>query len=84
MNVPRWLREREELQPPGRTGRQRPERIDTILERVPHAVKQAHERIIGERPVANEEKILSWWEGHAVVDGRGRCEVRQPGIAGGA
>jgi hypothetical protein len=48
-------------------------RIDTILERLPYAVKQAHERIIGERQVANEEKILSLYEGHAAVYVRGKA-----------
>ena len=41
------------------------ERIDVVLERLPLAIKQAHERIIGERQVMNEEKILSLNEGHA-------------------
>jgi hypothetical protein len=31
-------------------------RIESVIEALPVAVKQAHERIIGERPVANEEK----------------------------
>lgn len=43
------------------------ERIEVILERLPAAIKQAHERIIGERQVMNEEKILSLYEGHAAV-----------------
>jgi hypothetical protein len=49
------------------------ERMDTILERLPYVVKQAHERIIGERQVANEEKILSLYEGHAAVYVRGKA-----------
>ena len=49
------------------------DRMDTILERLPYAVKQAHERIIGERQVANEEKILSLYEGHAAVYVRGKA-----------
>ena len=49
------------------------DRIDTILERLPYAVKQAHERIIGERQVANEEKILSLYEGHVAVYVRGKA-----------
>lgn len=49
------------------------QRIDTILERLPHAVKQAHERIIGGRQVSNEEKILSLYEGHAAVYVRGKA-----------
>jgi hypothetical protein len=48
-------------------------RMDTILERLPWAVKQAHERIIGGRQVANEEKILSLYEGHAAVYVRGKA-----------
>ncbi|MCC5021431.1 MAG: hypothetical protein J6386_00815 [Candidatus Synoicihabitans palmerolidicus] len=34
-------------------------RIDARLEQLPVAIKQAHERIIGARPVPNAEKILS-------------------------
>jgi len=49
------------------------ERIDVILERLPAAIKQAHERIIGERQVLNEEKILSLYEGHAAVYVRGKA-----------
>jgi RecG-like helicase len=49
------------------------DRMDTILERLPYALKQAHERIIGERQVANEEKILSLYEGHAAVYVRGKA-----------
>ncbi len=49
------------------------DRMDTVLERLPWAVKQAHERIIGERQVANEEKILSLYEGHAAVYVRGKA-----------
>ena len=41
------------------------ERIDVVLERLPLVIKQAHERIIGERQVMNEAKILSLYEGHA-------------------
>ncbi len=48
-------------------------RIDTMLERLPEAIQQAHERIIGERQVANEEKILSLYEGHAAVYVRGKA-----------
>jgi hypothetical protein len=49
------------------------DRMDTIVERLPYAVKQAHERIIGERQVSNEEKILSLYEGHAAVYVRGKA-----------
>ena len=37
-------------------------RMDLILEQLPKAKKQAHERIIGERTVANGDKILSLYE----------------------
>jgi IS5 family transposase len=37
-------------------------RIDGVLELLPRAQKQAHERIIGQRLVPNEEKILSLYE----------------------
>jgi hypothetical protein len=49
------------------------QRIDTILERLPQVVKQAHERIIGGRQVSNAEKILSLYEGHAAVYVRGKA-----------
>jgi hypothetical protein len=48
-------------------------RIDLILERLPHAIRQAHERIIGERQLLNEEKMLSLYEGHAAVYVRGKA-----------
>lgn len=50
-------------------------RIEMILERLPYAVKQAHERIIGERQVSNAEKILSLYEGHAAVYVRGKADA---------
>jgi hypothetical protein len=52
-------------------------RIDAVLEQLPKAVKQAHERIIGERPVANADKILSLYEGdvHVIVRGKAGAEV---------
>ncbi len=41
------------------------------------AVKQAHERIIGERPVKNADKILSFYEpdAHVIVRGKAGAEV---------
>jgi hypothetical protein len=48
-------------------------RIDTILERLPHAIRQAHERIVGERQLKNEEKIPSLYEGRAAVYVRGKA-----------
>src|SRR6266852_101124 len=52
--------------------RQIMKRMDMILERLPQAIRQAHERIIGGRQVLNEEKILSLYEGHAAVYVRGK------------
>ncbi len=50
---------------------------DLVMEALPAAVKQAHERIIGERPVANDEKLLSLFEPdlHVIVRGKAGEEV---------
>ncbi len=48
-------------------------RLDGILELLPRAQKQAHERIIGGRPVANAEKILSLYDVDARVIVRGKA-----------
>lgn len=37
-------------------------RIENIIAKLPQAQKQAHERIIGERQVKNQDKILSMYE----------------------
>lgn len=52
-------------------------RIDGILEQLPAAKKQAHERIIGQRKVPNSEKILSLYEPdvHVIVRGKAGAEV---------
>jgi IS5 family transposase len=52
-------------------------RIDGVLELLPRAQKQAHERIIGERSVANDEKILSLYdtELRVIVRGKAGAEV---------
>jgi hypothetical protein len=52
-------------------------RIDLVMEALPAAVKQAHERIIGGRLVANEEKLLSLFEPdlHVIVRGKAGQEV---------
>src|ERR1700758_2976005 len=52
-------------------------RIESVIEALPAAVKQAHERIIGERPVANDEKLLSLFEPdiHVIVRGKAGEEV---------
>jgi hypothetical protein len=48
-------------------------RMDQVLELLPRAQKQAHERIIGERKVANAEKILSLYEPDIQVLVRGNA-----------
>jgi hypothetical protein len=48
-------------------------RIDAILEQLPAAIKQAHERIIGERVVPAAEKILSFYDRDARVIVRGKA-----------
>lgn len=52
-------------------------RIDAMLAQLPAAIRQAHERIIGERQVPNAEKILSAYEAevHTVVRGKASGEV---------
>src|SRR2546423_343689 len=47
--------------------RQLMQRITTMLDRLPQAIHQAHERIIGERQVKNTDKMLSLYEEHAAV-----------------
>jgi len=53
------------------------QRMDRILNQIPQALKQAHERIIGQRPVKNEDKILSLHESdiHVIVRGKAGAEV---------
>jgi hypothetical protein len=48
-------------------------RIDQVLELLPRAQKQAHERIIGERKVDNADKILSLYEPDIQVLVRGKA-----------
>lgn len=48
-------------------------RLDAVLERLPRAQKQAHERIIGGRLVANAEKILSLYDLNVRVIVRGKA-----------
>lgn len=47
-------------------------RINNILDQFPAAIKQAHERIIGERKVPNDEKSLSLYEPHSNIYVRGK------------
>ena len=53
------------------------DRIQNILDQLPQAIHQAHERIIGERRIANSEKILSLYEPdiHVLVRGKAGAEV---------
>jgi len=52
-------------------------RIDAILEQLPAAIKQAHERIIGERLVPTADKILSLYDknAHVIIRGKAGNEV---------
>jgi hypothetical protein len=52
-------------------------RIDRVLELLPRAQKQAHERIIGNRQVPNDQKILSLYdlEVRVIVRGKAGAEV---------
>lgn len=52
-------------------------RIDNVLDKLPVAVRQAHERIIGERRINNHEKILSLYDEnvHVVTRGKAGAEV---------
>lgn len=52
-------------------------RLVNVTANLPVALKQAHERIIGERSVANEDKVLSLYEPdiHVVVRGKAGSEV---------
>lgn len=53
------------------------DRITNILEQLPQAVHQAHERIIGGRRVANKDKILSLYDPdiNILVRGKAGAEV---------
>jgi hypothetical protein len=48
-------------------------RLDGVMELLPRALKQAHERIIGERPVKNADKLLSLYEPEVRVIVRGKA-----------
>jgi hypothetical protein len=52
-------------------------RLDEVLAKLPEAIRQAHERIIGGRAVANAEKILSLYEPelHVIVRGKAGASV---------
>jgi hypothetical protein len=48
-------------------------RMEGVLEQLPAAIKQAHERMIGGRRVANEDKILSLYDDSVNVIKRGKA-----------
>jgi hypothetical protein len=52
-------------------------RLDAMIRKLPVASRQAHERIIGERAVKNDEKLLSLYEAdlHVIVRGKAGTEV---------
>ena len=52
-------------------------RMENVLIQLPAAIKQAHERLIGGRPVANADKLLSLYERdlHVLVRGKADAEV---------
>jgi hypothetical protein len=52
-------------------------RIDGVVEQLPAAIRQAHERIIGGRKVENRDKILSLYEPdlHVIVRNKADAEV---------
>jgi IS5 family transposase len=49
------------------------DRIDQVLAQLPAAITQAHERIIGERPVPHAEKILSLYDDDVSILKRGKA-----------
>lgn len=51
-------------------------RMDNVLNQLPEAIKQAHERIIGERQVKNEDKILSLYDPNIHIIVRGKPEAK--------
>lgn len=53
------------------------QRIERVLEQLPAAIKQAHERIIGGRQVKNADKILSLYDEQValIVRGKANAEV---------
>lgn len=53
------------------------QRIQRVLEQLPAAIKQAHERIIGGRQVKNADKILSLYDDEIslIVRGKANAEV---------
>lgn len=52
-------------------------RLNLVLDQLPKAIKQAHERIIGERKILSKDKILSLYDRdvHVIVRGKAESEV---------
>ena len=50
-------------------------RIENILDQLPAAIKQAHERIIGGRKLVNKEKTLSFYDPDVQVIKRGKSNA---------
>ena len=50
-------------------------RMDNVIGKMPEAIRQAHERIIGERRIENEDKILSLYEEDIHVIVRKKAEA---------
>jgi phage host-nuclease inhibitor protein Gam len=48
-------------------------RLENVIEQLPAAIKQAHERIIGERQIKNADKILSLYDDHIAIIVRGKA-----------
>jgi hypothetical protein len=48
-------------------------RVERMLDQLPAAIKQAHERLIGGRQVSNQDKILSLYDGDINVIKRGKA-----------
>lgn len=69
------VKRREQTRFTQNQARQIIERIDSVLEQLPRAVYQAHERIIGGRQVPNRAKILSLYEKDIHVIVRGKADA---------
>ena len=51
------------------------DRIQNVLDQLPQTIHQAHERLIGERRVANKDKILSLYDPDVRVMVRGKADA---------
>ena len=60
------------------------QRLESVIEQLPAAIRQAHERIIGERQVQNADKILSLYDEHVQVIVRGKAGAEVDRLAAGA